>query len=222
MQAAFFRPVRCLAFVAIGLQGCTSISIAPTCPNEVTVGESGTVWAEELEPGAVPTYRWEAVPSDAVTFEDSASPITKFEALKAGEVIIWLTASDGLYQVTSQCRTSILELIDVAVSLTVEPIPTIVGESATLTCTSVGETEAVTLTLDEVGGATVTLASVAEGIATFTPAETGELTFQCIGRTEGGVPSEPDGVTIAVEEPDDGNGGRPPPRGGPRSNNSTP
>ena len=49
-------PLRWWTLCLLGLSGCTSISIAPLCPDELEVGESGTVRANERDPGAIPTY----------------------------------------------------------------------------------------------------------------------------------------------------------------------
>ena len=93
--------------VALALGGCDSISIEPSCPVQLAVGESGTVSANELNPGGIPSYLWQVFPPDSGTFADPRQPITEFEALKEGEVVIRLTASDGLYQVISACTTRI-------------------------------------------------------------------------------------------------------------------
>ena len=101
-----------LTGAAMILGGCDSISIEPSCPAELAVGESGTVAANELNPGAIPTYLWQVFPSEAGTFVDEDEPITEFQAAKEGEVVIRLTASDGLYQVVSACTTRIQGQID--------------------------------------------------------------------------------------------------------------
>ncbi|MCH8243760.1 MAG: VCBS repeat-containing protein, partial [Planctomycetes bacterium] len=112
---------RRMPFVLVALcAGCTSISIQPSCPNELAVGESGRVAANELNPGEIAIYLWQVFPSDAGTFADPGQPTTTFQAAKTGEVLIRLTASDGLYQVISSCVTSIVEPTGVAVSLTAD------------------------------------------------------------------------------------------------------
>ena len=100
-------PAFSLTVVAIALGGCDSISIQPSCPVELAVGESGTVAANEQNPGAIPNYLWQVFPPDAGTFTDPQVPVTEFTALKEGEVVIRLTAGDGIYQVVSACTTHI-------------------------------------------------------------------------------------------------------------------
>lgn len=198
--AGLWMPILCI------LSGCTSISIEPSCPDELEVGQSATVMANEQNPGEIPTYAWEAFPADAGTFDDSSAPNTSFLAQKEGEVILKLTASDGLYQMIAKCRTTVVPSVDVAVSLQVDPDPAVLGESAILFCSSVGETEAVTLTLEQVDGPTVPLSPLAEGVATFTPEEVGELAFSCVGATEEDRQSEPSVVTVSVIASPNGNG----------------
>ena len=98
--------------VTVILGGCDSISIEPSCPAELAVGESGTVAANEQNPGAIPTYLWQVFPPDAGTFTNPQELVTEFQALKEGEVVIRLTAGDGLYQVVSACTTRIQGQID--------------------------------------------------------------------------------------------------------------
>lgn len=196
----------CTAALCI-LTGCTGISIAPSCPAELEVGQSGTVWANEEDPGAVPTYLWEAVPSDAGTFDDPAAPVTSFQASKEGEVTIRLTATDGLFQAVSQCQISVITGAIAVVSLEVEPDPVVVEGAGILSCSSVGDADAVAFTLEQLDGSPVTLTQLAEGVASFTPAETGELTFRCVGTTEDGRASEPSDLTVSVAEPPDGENG---------------
>lgn len=188
------------------LGGCFSISIAPACPRELDVGETGTVWANELNPGAIPTYKWEVIPANAGTFTDPDEPMTQFTAAKSGDAVIQLTAADGLYQVVSRCVTKVVGSGEVSVELTVDPNPVTLGEDAILFCTSTGTSEAATLSLAQTAGATVTLSVLTQGVATFTALQTGTLTFQCIGRSVDGLSSDPSVVTVTVEE-DDGRGG---------------
>ena len=195
-----WMPILCI------LSGCTSISVEPSCPDELEVGQSGTVMANERNPGEIPTYAWEAFPADAGTFNDSSAPNTSFLAQKEGEVVIRLTASDGLYQMIAECRITVVPSVDVSVSFQVDPDPAVLGESAILFCSSVGETEAVTLTLEQVDGPMVTLSPLSEGVATFTPQEIGELAFSCVGATEEGRQSEPSVVTVSVTASPNGNG----------------
>ena len=95
--------------------GCTGISVAPSCPNELRVNESAPVLANEINPGAIAKYAWEVIPPQIGQVTDPAKPSTMFKATSEGEAVIRLTASDGLYQVISQCR--------IRVAGTAEPPP---------------------------------------------------------------------------------------------------
>lgn len=199
---------RCSKWVTLilsALGGCTAISIAPTCPEELRVGESGTVRANEMDAGAIPTYRWEVFPSDAGVFEDSTATETAFEARKEVDVVIRLTASDGLYQVISQCSTRIRGAIAVAVALEASPNPALVGETVTLTCSSIGEGDAVAPAIEQVEGDDVELTDVSDGVAEFTPTQIGDRTFRCVGESADGEQSEPAFVTVVVTSVPDGN-----------------
>ena len=217
-RKAAHLPVQWAVPVLSMLAGCTSISVTPACPEELEVGQSVTVRANEENPGAVPTYLWEMFPPDAGEFADPSGPVTSFQAAKEGEVTIRLTASDGLYQVVAECQTSVIATTSVAVSLTADPDPAVVGSATILSCSSVGETAAMTRTIEQLDGATVSLTVGGEGVATFTPDEVGELTFQCIGTGEDGRRSAPTVLTVSVipapDDTDNANGDRRPPRTG--------
>lgn len=182
------------------LTGCGRISIAPSCPDRLEVGQSGVVSANEQNPGAIPTYRWEVLPSDAGGFDDPDAPVTTFEALKEGDAIIQLTASDGLFQVIAQCPLTVtmIGFTDVVILLEVDPNPLTVGETGLIFCDSVGETEAVTRALEQIGGALVELTVIDEGFWTFVTQVLGNVTFRCIGTSSDGQTSEPGVVTISV------------------------
>ena len=93
---------------AFGIAGCISgISIAPSCPNELQVNESAPVLANEINPGAIAKYFWEVIPPQVGRVIDPTKPSTMFEATSEGEAVIRLTASDGLFQVISQCQTRV-------------------------------------------------------------------------------------------------------------------
>ena len=81
------------------------------------VGEVEVVAANERNPGEIARYLWEAIPPEAGMFEMPEAPLTRVTALAVGDVIIRLTASDGLYQMIAECRTSIIEGQDSAVEL---------------------------------------------------------------------------------------------------------
>jgi len=210
-QAITSRFVRLWSLILCGLGGCTSVSIDPECPSELAVGESGSVWANEKNPGEIPTYQWEAIPPDTGTFADPAAPDTSFNAEKEGEVVLRLTASDGLYLAVGECHTVVVASVDVAVSLQVDSDPVVAGETAILFCSSVGEAEAVTRTLEQVDGSPVTLSPLSEGVATFVPTEVGDLTFSCTGSSETGRQSQPSLATVSVVAADDDDGRTPRP-----------
>jgi hypothetical protein len=94
-----------LALLAPG--GCTGISVAPSCPNELQVGDSAPLLANELNPGEIAKYVWEVIPPQLGQVTDPTKPSTMFKATSEGDAVIRLTASDGLYQVISQCQTRV-------------------------------------------------------------------------------------------------------------------
>jgi len=180
--------------------GCTAISIQPTCPSELAVGESGSVAANENDPGAIPTYLWEVLPSGAGTFANATSPTTSFTALQTGSAVIRLTASDGLFQVISQCTTLVSGPSPVAVSLTASVNPTVVDQTVTLTCSSTGVTAATTFVIEQISGPSISLIQNDNGMVTLTPAITGSPQFQCIGSSDDGQDSDPAMLTLTVNE----------------------
>ena len=192
------RPVLCMAAVSLAVGGCTRISIEPSCPEELVVGGLGEVAANEKDPGAIATYYWEVFPPDSGTFADPSRSITTFEALRDGEVVIRLTASDGLWQTISACTTRISGQAPVAVSLTADPTAALVGETVTLTCQSVGQTAAPDLDIEQVDGPTTELVEVSTGVVEFTPAEAGSFTFSCIGVDAEGTQSLPAQLAVSV------------------------
>ena len=105
-RSTYQRPaLTILALLAHG--GCTSISIAPSCPNELQVDESAPLLANEINPGAIAKYLWEVLPPQIGQVTDPTMPSTTFKATGEGEAVIRLTASDGLYQVISECQTRV-------------------------------------------------------------------------------------------------------------------
>lgn len=218
LGAESHRPAAFALAVLALVGGCTGISIAPSCPNELRVDESGPVIANEENTGAIAKFLWEATPEDAGTFTDAKAAETTFKAAKAGDVVIRLTASDGLFQVVSQCSTRIIEDVNLAVSLTASSTTATVGDTVTLTCTGNGEGDAVALTIEQVGG-DLELTHVSEGVATFTPSAAAELDFRCIGEDGQGRQSDPVSLSISVsaatapddddrDTADDGRGGK--------------
>lgn len=101
LQSSVFSLLLCLA------TSCTAISIAPSCPNELRIGESAPLLANELTPGAIATYSWVVDPPFVGTVRDPESPNTVFQATAEGNARIELTANDGLFQVTSFCTTRV-------------------------------------------------------------------------------------------------------------------
>jgi hypothetical protein len=95
-----------LACLCLSLS-CTAISIAPSCPNELRVGESAPLLANELTPGEIATYSWIVDPPSVGQVGDPSAPSTTFRATAEGNARIELTANDGLYQVTSFCTTRV-------------------------------------------------------------------------------------------------------------------
>jgi hypothetical protein len=189
------------AVAATSLGGCTGISIAPSCPNELQVGESGEVIANQLNPGAIAVYLWEAIPAVAGRFASPTAPNTTFQALEEGDVTIRLTAGDGLYQVISQCQIHVSGIAGLAVSLVADTSSPMRGDSVTLECTSVGADEAEEFTISQTDGPIVTLLHPQSGLARFVAEQVGRYTFECVGATAGGGLSEPAVVVLSVTLP---------------------
>jgi hypothetical protein len=179
-------------------RACTSISIAPECPAEMQVGESRQVFANEQNPGAIARYLWEVFPPDRGSFSNATLPDPRFQALKEGEVVLRLTASDGLYQVISECRTRVQGFVGVAVRLTAMPPQADLREPVTLTCESVGSTEAVRRDIVQTEGGLVDLVEISEGVARFEADRIGDLVFRCVGENAAGDQSEPTFITVNV------------------------
>jgi hypothetical protein len=190
------------------LVGCDGISIAPSCPNSLRVGETGEVFAQAVNPGSIPTYLWEAIPETAGTFTNPASPDTTFQALQEGPVTVRLSASDGLYQVISECRINVAGIIGLAVSLDADPVSTFVGEPVTLNCQSVGTITANELSITQREGPIVEFVDVEPGVVRFEPQRADEYVFRCVGAGPDAQLSTPALVTVTVflEAPPQANG----------------
>lgn len=204
------RHTRCALWLAVCLSallpaGCTSISIEPSCPDALRVGESGIVAAHEENPGEIAQYVWEVLPSDAGTVEDPDQPQTTFTALQEGTVVLRLTASDGIYQVQSQC-TTLITALTLTVTLEATPDAAEVGETVLLTCASVGPTEAAEFIFTQTGGEPVELTDFLPGVAAFVPEQAGELSFECVGADAAGVTGLPGSVSVSITEAADGGG----------------
>jgi len=216
------RQINLLAVMAIAQAvflgaGCFKISVAPTCPADLAVGDTGTVAANPTTPGAIATYRWEVSPTTAGSFDDTTTPTTMFTALAAGTATITVFASDGLFQDVRACRTTIGGTTPAAlsVSLVVSPVSPTTTDTLTLTCTVASGAEADTLTIDQVNGPVVSLTVVSMGVSTVTLADAAVYTFRCVGALAGGATSDPATITVTVAAPgrgggrgDDGRGGR--------------
>jgi hypothetical protein len=195
----------------IMMAGCKEpITIDPTCPSSLRVGETGPVRSNVSNPGGIPEYTWEVFPPDAGQFANPFAPDTEFTPDFEGDAIIRLTASDGLFQVISQCMTTVADFVGVSVALTASTATALVGEEVTLTCTNNGTIPSTLLAITQTDGAVVDLTSASDGVATFTPTEIGDLTFRCVGEAETGEQGEPTFLTIPVnqtEPPDGGDDG---------------
>jgi len=104
MKHSPYRHPALTLLALLGSGGCTGISIAPSCPNELRVNESAPLLANELNPGGIAKYLWEVIPPQLGQVTDPTKPSTMFKATSEGEAVVRLTASDGLYQVISQCQ----------------------------------------------------------------------------------------------------------------------
>lgn len=180
------------------LGGCGQISVAPSCPETLAVGEAAFVAANPTNPGAVPTYQWEVLPPTAGTFADTVAANTTFRADAPGIVTLRITASDSIFLAVGECRIEVPDASGLAVALEVDvPQPT-VGSTVTLTCSNVGEAPIVGTSLSQTDGPVVELLPIGAGQATFTPTETGDLTFRCVGTSASGATSPPSDVGVTV------------------------
>lgn len=189
-----------LGIAGLGLAetGCTAISVEPSCPQELEVGQSGEVRANEQNPGAIATYQWEVLPATGGTLADSTLPSTTLKALEEGAVNLRLTASDGIYQVQAWCRVNILPPPNVVVTLVASPAETPTGQTVTLTCTSTGAEPAESLEITQTSGARISLTPVSEGVVSLVPLIAGTPVFACVGTSADGEQSRPATVTLTV------------------------
>lgn len=184
-----------------------AVTLAPTCPGLLNVGQSGPVQANEQNATDTTVFTWEVSPADAGTFTDPNSADTRFEPTQAGEAVLQITAVEGSSEVVAECATTVQAVAGVAVELSIDPNPPVVGQEAVLTCTSVGEVAAVVLSVAEVDGDTVTPLDVdVPGVAPITPTTAGEMTFSCVGAALTGDTTEPLLLTVTVEPAPDGGG----------------
>ncbi len=193
------------------LTGCTGISVEPSCPTELVVGDSGTLKANEKDEGAVPKYEWKVLPETAGTIAEPTEPSTTFTAKAAGKATFRLTARDGLYQVISECSTRIITLASIAVTLEASPGEPVAGDTVTLTCSTETIIQKGTRTIEQVDADSddsVELTQVAEGTETFITTEPGDFIFRCV--VASGVGDEAEQVeseilTITVAPSSDSN-----------------
>lgn len=88
--------------------GCYQpISIQPSCPAELTVGETGRLLSNVKNAGQSASFQWDVTPTDIGQISQPTTADPDFTALKPGTATLKLTASDGLFQVISQCETVI-------------------------------------------------------------------------------------------------------------------
>ena len=196
-----FVPARYAVSAAIGaviLSGCTGISVEPSCPTEMVVGESGTLEANEKNEGAIPKYLWEAIPAEAGTIAEADQPTTTFVADATGKVTFRLTARDGLFQAISECSTEVIMFTNIAVTLEAGPAEPAAGDTVTLTCETGRVIANGTRTIEQVDGEPVELDVVAEGVATFTPSGGEDVSFRCIAASGDGEQAESSLLAIAV------------------------
>lgn len=203
------RSTAWLLSLAIPLTGliasCTAISVEPSCPATMQVGEIGELRANEQNPGGIPRYLWELFPSDRGSLGRATSADTTIQARKEGEIVARLTASDGLFQVVSECRIQVEGFVGVAVSLSADPEVATIGDPVTLTCESIGADDATTLAVVQTEGGIVELVEISEGVVRFEPDRIGDLEFRCVGETDGGVQSAPALLTVNVRATSNGN-----------------
>ena len=205
-----YRHTRCALWLSVCLSallpaGCTSISIEPSCPDALRVGESGIVAAHEENPGEIAQYAWEVLPSDAGTVEDPDQPQTPSAAHPERAVVPRLAASAGLGRVQAQ-RATRHTARTLTVSLEATPDAAEVGETVLLTCASVGPTEAAEFIFTQTGGEPVELTDFLPGVAAFVPEQAGELSFECVGADAAGVTGLPGSVSVSITEAADGGG----------------
>jgi len=186
--------------VLLSAAGCKEpIAIQPSCPATLEVGQSGEVFSNVENPGAAARYRWEAIPSGAGVFADASAADTRFSARAAGRAFLRLTASDGLFQVISECETNIVPSDEVVVELAVEPDEVAPGEEVTLTCSDIGTPEVVEFVVTQTDGAAVELQEQAFGVFEFTaPDEDDVLAFECVGSDEDGNESAAATASVTV------------------------
>ncbi len=208
-----FQPVIVVtAFISlVFMAGCKDpISIQPSCPAELEVGESGQLFSNVQNPGAIATYRWRifAVESARGEIDDPTAPDPIFTAQQPGKVFLQLTARDGLWEAESQCETEIIASTKLVVMFEADPTTAAPGETVTLTCSDIGGIEVVEFRITQPDGDEVELQETeTDGVVEFdAPDEAGELEFQCVGLDAEDNESDPATVTVTVQEGEEGGG----------------
>lgn len=195
-----------LVCAAAWIPGCgPMISVAPTCPQELQIGDSGPVRANEVNPGAIPLYRWDVEPATAGRFTNPALNNTTFQALEAGTARLRLRAADGIYEVTAYCEVRVAGAAELAVALSALPPTATTGQTVTLSCASVGATPATTRTITQTSGPRIRLNPVSEGVVTLVPLIAGSPEFECVGRSDDGRQTPPSRLTLTVAAPGNDN-----------------
>ena len=194
------------AIVLCATAGCFRISVAPSCPSQMDVGETAPVSANPMTPGEIPTYSWSVTPAGAGSFANDNAALTTFNALAPGVATLTVVGSDGLFQDVGECVVTIGGDGALVIALFASPSSPSTGEQVELTCGALAGSPD-TLTIDQLNGPSVALTSAGSGVSIFTPDQTGVYTFRCIGEADG-AQSDPATVTVSVSERDDGGGGR--------------
>ncbi len=192
-----------ICFASLGLivgAGCKEpIAIQPSCPAEMEVGQSGIVLSAVENPGSAARYRWEAIPSSAGVFANANAADTTFTARAPGTAFLRLTASDGLFQVISECETTIVASEDVVVAFEAEPDEVDSGDTVTLTCSDIGTPEVVEFVITQTEGETVELDEQDFGEFEFTAPDGDDvLEFECVGSDADGNESRVARVSVTV------------------------
>lgn len=196
------RGLLCSAMVFACAAGCTRISVNPDCPSEIAVGDIVDLRANAVNEGGIPTFEWTVIPAAAGQFSTPERQDTDFTATQAGPATIRLFASDGLYTSTAECQVQI-GAGGLIVQFAFSPASPETGDEITLTCESIGGIAADELIIEQESGPEVTLTpGNEEGVATFTPSESGQYAFTCVG-VDGEEESDPETVEFTVR------GGRP-------------
>jgi hypothetical protein len=164
------------------------------------VGESRALEANEQTPGAIATYLWQVFPASAGKIDGPTMADTSIEALQEGEMIVRLTASDGLFQVVADCIVPVVGLAPVEIALTASPNPGETGERVRLTCQSTGTVQAISHTISQLNGTPVELVVESDGVVTFVTEQVGARSFLCFAESPDGMITDPVSTIVTIEE----------------------